>query len=72
MLGFDLIGDGLPDNPELTHNFLAALLKRGCLTQATNAGRTIRILPSYLIETSEIDEFIETVREVALLKELSC
>jgi 4-aminobutyrate aminotransferase-like enzyme len=72
MLGFDLVGDALPDNSVLSRDFLAALLKRGCLMQATNAGRTIRILPNYLIETNEIDQFIDAVREVALLKDFSC
>ncbi len=72
MLAFDLSIDGLPDYSLLSQSFLAALLERGCLVQAANSGRTIRLLPSYLIEMNEIDQFIDAVREIASLKSFSC
>jgi 4-aminobutyrate aminotransferase-like enzyme len=71
MLAFDLSLDGLPDYSRLSRSFLAALLVRGCLLQAANSGRTIRLLPSYLIDADEIDFFVKTVREVARLEEFS-
>jgi 2,2-dialkylglycine decarboxylase (pyruvate) len=71
MLAFDLSIDGLPDYSALSRGFLTALLERGCLLQAANAGRTIRLLPSYLIETDEIDFFVDMVREVASLDSFS-
>lgn len=71
MLAFDLDVDGLPDYSALSQRFLAALLERGCLVQAGNSGRTVRLLPSYLIETDEIDQLINAVREVASLSSFS-
>ncbi len=56
--------EGLADYSALSDRFLAALLDRGCLLQAGNAGRTVRLLPSYLVERSEIDLFVDTVRDV--------
>ncbi len=70
MLGFDLSDDELPEGSQLSSQFLASLLQRGCLVQAANSGRTIRLLPSYLIEKDEIDFFISTVREVAAMSSL--
>jgi 2,2-dialkylglycine decarboxylase (pyruvate) len=64
MLAFDLNVDGMADYSVLSERFLSALLQRGCLLQAANAGRTIRLLPNYLVERSEIDLFIKTVRDV--------
>jgi 2,2-dialkylglycine decarboxylase (pyruvate) len=65
MLAFDLVSDHQVDCSLLSERFLAALLNRGCLAQAANAGRTIRLLPSYLITTTEIDQFIDAVQEVS-------
>jgi 4-aminobutyrate aminotransferase-like enzyme len=64
MLAFDLDVDGVVDYSVLSERFLAALLQRGCLLQAANAGRTMRVLPNYLIERTEFDLFIEAVRDV--------
>jgi 4-aminobutyrate aminotransferase-like enzyme len=64
MLAFDLMADGLEDYSDLSQRFLAALMERGCLLQAANAGRTMRLLPNYLVETEEIDLFVDTIRDV--------
>jgi 2,2-dialkylglycine decarboxylase (pyruvate) len=64
MLSFDLMPDGRDDYADLSKRFLAALLDRGCLLQAANAGRTMRLLPNYLVENEEIDLFVDTVRDV--------
>ena len=71
MLAFDLMIEGLEDYSVLSQRFLAALMERGCLLQAANAGRTVRILPNYLVEVSEIDLFVDTLRDVSRLDSFS-
>lgn len=64
MLAFDLHPAALERYPELSSRFVAALMERGCLLQACNAGQTMRLLPNYLVKEEEIDLFVDTVREV--------
>ena len=64
MLAFDLMVPDLDDYSAISGRFLAELLEDGRLLQAANAGRTMRLLPNYLVETSEIDQLVDSVREV--------
>ena len=64
MLGFDLVSDDANDFLEVSQRFLEALLDRGCLLQTGNGGRTVRLLPNYLVTTGEIDLVVGAIRDV--------
>jgi 4-aminobutyrate aminotransferase-like enzyme len=66
MLGFDLVSDDANDQVEVSQRFLEAMLERGCLLQTGNGGRTVRLLPNYLVTTDEIDFVVEAIRDVLL------
>lgn len=64
MQGFDLQDDAFIKNPDLSNLFLDGLRKRGVLLQAIRRGKTIRMSPSYIITTSEIDFLIKAMNIV--------
>lgn len=64
MLGVDLWFDGLEDYRSIAKVLYNAMLKRNVIIQSTNAGKTLRFLPSYIIELSEIDDALHTLDDV--------
>lgn len=64
MLGFDLNFEGISDYRPVFTKINALAMEKGLILQATNGGRTIRFLPSYLIDYSEIDLCISILDEI--------
>jgi 4-aminobutyrate aminotransferase-like enzyme len=64
MLGIDLHFNGVEDYRNIYKNIYNNMLKRNVIIQGTNGGKTIRFLPDYLIELSDIDFALNTLNEV--------
>lgn len=58
MCGFNLYADKITDYKNFGENFCKIALKEGIMLQHCNNGRTIRLLPNYIIEKNDIDFFV--------------
>ncbi|MGD8777573.1 MAG: aspartate aminotransferase family protein [Ignavibacteria bacterium] len=67
MTGFNLYREGLSNYKQLGEEFCSKVLEHGVMLQHCNNGRTIRFLPNYLIEKTDIDYLIEKLNK--LIKE---
>ncbi len=61
LVGFDFAVPGLSDYRQLGVDFRRHMCYNGVLVQGTNGGKTIRLLPSYLITKEEIDQFLSVL-----------
>jgi 4-aminobutyrate aminotransferase-like enzyme len=63
MTGFNLCIDGVDDYKTIGDDFIARALKNGLILQHCNNGRTIRLLPNYLISVADIDYLNEMLNK---------
>jgi 4-aminobutyrate aminotransferase-like enzyme len=62
MLGFDLnLGN---ESRRKSDEIIKKMAENGVMIQATNNGKTFRVLPAYIISESEINFFIEQLKKV--------
>lgn len=67
MIGFDVVG---PHGEPLAEQLCSLAIGHGLLLQHCNYGRTVRLLPNYLITEQEVDELI--VRLAKCVADLEC
>jgi len=61
MCGFNLFVEGAIDYKEVGSEFCSIALESGLMLQHCNNGQTIRLLPNYIIEKSDIDYLCRTL-----------
>jgi 4-aminobutyrate aminotransferase-like enzyme len=64
MLGIDLNFDKVDNYKNIYKNLYNNMLKKNVIIQGTNGGKTLRFLPNYLMELSDIDFALNTLNEV--------
>jgi acetylornithine aminotransferase len=64
MLGVDIWFEGIEDYRSISRELYNIMLKKNIIIQSTNAGKTLRFLPNYTIELSEIDAALNTLNDV--------
>lgn len=64
MLGFDLKINGIENYRSVYEIILDMAVQKGVILQATNGGKTLRFLPSYLITKEEIDFSITVLHNI--------
>lgn len=64
MLGIDLHLVGIEDYRSIMNQIVAEAQEEGLILQSTNAGQTLRFLPSYMIEYEEIDFCIDVLQRI--------
>lgn len=64
MIGFDIHKSGCSDYRDISRELILKLLDKGIMLQATNQGKTFRLLPNYLITDEDISYFVNGLEEV--------
>ncbi len=63
MLGCELYYDGISNYRGIYGKLYETMMRKGVIIQGTNGGHTLRFLPDYLIEHSDIDKALDTLDE---------
>ncbi|MDR2929320.1 MAG: aspartate aminotransferase family protein [Propionibacteriaceae bacterium] len=71
MLGVDLRFDGVTNYRAIYHRLSELMMERGVLLQGTDGGHTLRFLPDYLIEVSDVAWALRTLAETLQSDELA-
>lgn len=66
MLGAELYFEGVKNYRNIYHAIYTEMMHRGVMIQGTNGGMTLRFLPDYLIEKTDIDLALDTLDQVLL------